>query len=130
MEQQETTAAHIIALECAALEGWNRGNPSAYLDLYAPEITYFDPFQEKRFDGIETMQVFYESLRGQISVEKYEMIDPTVQLHDMTAVLTYNLNSWAGGDLFRWNCTEVFRQQPDGSWKIIHNHWSFIKPLG
>ncbi len=130
MEQHKNIAAHIIALERAALEEWNRGNPSAYLDLYAQEITYFDPFQEKRFDGFETMQAFYEGLRGQISVEKYDMIDPLVQLYDTTAVLTYNLHSWVGDACYRWNCTEVFQRQADGAWKIIHNHWSFIKPLG
>jgi len=126
---QENLAANIIAMERAALEEWNRGNPSGYLDIYADDITYFDPFQEKRFDGFEKMQAFYESLRGQGSVEKYEMIDPVVQIASEMAVLSYNLVSCSGSDIYRWNCTEVYRQQPDSQWKIIHNHWSFVRPM-
>jgi ketosteroid isomerase-like protein len=125
---QENLAATIIGMETAALEKWNRGNPTGYLDIYAGDITYFDPFQEKRFDGLEKMTEFYESLRGQGHVERYEMIDPVVQIAGEAAVLTYNLVSYSGDAVYRWNCTEVYRQQ-GGQWKIIHNHWSFIRPM-
>jgi ketosteroid isomerase-like protein len=126
---QENLATTLIAIEKAALEEWNRGNPSGYLDILADDITYFDPFQEKRIDGFAAMQVFYESLRGSVQVDKYEMIDPVVQQTNEMAVLSYNLLSYAGGAVYRWNCTEVYQQQPDKQWKIIHNHWSFIKPM-
>ncbi len=126
---KENIAAAIIAAEKSALEEWNKGNPSGYLDIYAPSITYFDPFQEKRIDGIEKMRELYESLRGQIRVDSYEMIDPHVEVSPGMAVLTYNLNSHSGGVLYQWNCTEVFQQMEDGQWKIVHNHWSLVKPL-
>ncbi len=126
---QENLGAIIIAMEKAALEKWNQGNPSGYLDIYAEDITYFDPFQEKRFDGFEKMKVFYESLQGMSQVENYEMIDPVVQIAGEAAVLSYNLLSYSGSETFHWNCTEVYRQQPDKQWKIIHNHWSLVKPL-
>jgi len=126
---QNTTEQTIIALEKAALEEWNKGNPSEYLAIYAEDITYFDPFQEKRIDGLDKMTAFYESLRGKGSVERYEMIDPKVQATTDMAVLSYNLNSYAGDTVYKWNCTEVYRLQEDGKWKIVHNHWSFIKPL-
>jgi len=124
----ENLANTIIAMEKAALEEWNRGNPSAYLALYAEDITYFDPFQEKRIDGLENMTVFYENLRGKISVDRYEMTDPQVQASADTAVLSYNLVSYSGNDIYRWNCTEVYKQTDNG-WKIVHNHWSLVKPL-
>ncbi|MDR2205122.1 MAG: nuclear transport factor 2 family protein [Flavobacteriaceae bacterium] len=120
----------IIALEKAALEKWNQGNPSGYLDIYAKDITYFDPFHEKRIDGFEKMQAYYETLRGTIHVDKYEMIAPVVQITGKIAVLTYNLKSYSGTVIYHWNCTEVYRQQSDKQWKIIHNHWSLVKPLG
>lgn len=119
----------IIALEVAALEEWNKGNPSGYLAIYAEDITYFDPFAEKRFDGLEKMTDFYEGLRGKGKVDRYEMIDPVVQHTDDMAVLTYNLESSAGSQVYKWNCTEVYRLK-DNQWKIIHNHWSLVKPLG
>jgi len=122
-------ATEVIALERAALEEWNKGNPTPFLELLSPDITYFDPFQEKRKDGFESMRVFYESLRGKGNVERYEMIDPVVQVYDSLAVLTYNLHSYAGGVNYPWNCTEVYRRTQEGKWQIIHNHWSFIRPM-
>lgn len=122
-------AQMIIALETAALEQWNQGNPSGYLDLYAADITYFDPFFEKRLDGIEALRTYYEGARGQVQVDKYEMIDPVVAVTETMAVLSYNLVSEAGGKIWRWNCTEVYRLEAPGVWKIVHNHWSPVKPL-
>lgn len=33
----------IIALEKAALEMWNSGDPSGYINLSAEDVSYFDP---------------------------------------------------------------------------------------
>jgi hypothetical protein len=43
----------IVALERGALDRWGRGDPQGYLDLYAREVTYFDPMREKRIDGVD-----------------------------------------------------------------------------
>jgi hypothetical protein len=32
-------------------------DPEGYLDIQAPEVTYFDPFTERRVDGLDAMQV-------------------------------------------------------------------------
>ena len=119
----------IIAIEIAAMEEWNRGNPSGFLDILADDITYFDPLTEKRFDGFDKMKDFYEGVRGKVSVDKYEIIDPVVQSTSDMAVLTYNMNSFAGGISYKWNCTEVYKLAPGNKWKIIHNHWSLVRPL-
>lgn len=126
---QESITTTIIELEKAALEKLNKGNPSGYLDLYTDDITYFDPFQEKRFDGFKSIQTFYKSMEGTIFVEHYEMIDPIVQIAGESAVLSYNLVSHIGDHIFREKCTEVYRQQSDKQWKIIHSHWSIVTPM-
>lgn len=120
----------ILAMEIAALELWNTGNPDGYLAIYSPDFTYFDPYQEKRLDGFERIKELYESMRNNFQVERYEMIDPVVQVSPQTAVLTYNLISYSGEEVYRWNCTEVYQLNDKAEWKIIHNHWSLIKPLG
>lgn len=119
----------ILKMEIAALEEWNKGNPSAYLEIYADDITYFDPFQEKRIDGLDKMKAFYESLRGASRIIKYEIIDPVVNGSQKMAVLSYNLISHTDENVYKWNCTEVYRLQEDNKWKIVHNHWSLIKPF-
>ena len=47
----------LVALERSALDRWIRLDPQGYLDLQAPEVTYFDPFTERRVDGLDAMQV-------------------------------------------------------------------------
>ncbi|MDU1889355.1 MAG: nuclear transport factor 2 family protein [Dysgonomonas sp.] len=119
----------IIKMEVAALEEWNKGNPSEYLKIYSPDITYFDPFQEARIDGLDKMTTFYESLRGASCVNRYEIINPIVEVTERMAVLSYNLYSYSGENVYKWNCTEVYILNESNEWKVIHNHWSFIKPL-
>jgi hypothetical protein len=120
------TAQHpVIALEQAALARWCRGDPSGFLELSAADVSYFDPFQPRRLDGIAELAALYATLRGQISAPHYEMIDPRVTLCGNAAVLSFRFNSW-GDDpaaAMRWNCTEVYRYDDDG-WRIVQTHWS------
>jgi ketosteroid isomerase-like protein len=124
----------IIALERGALDRWGKGDPQGYLELYAPDITYFDPMQERRVDGAATMQKLYGPIKGMVRVDSYEMVEPKVQQRGDLAVLTFNLVSHARrptGDTItvRWNSTEVYARTR-GKWSIIHSHWSFTKPGG
>lgn len=122
-------SATIIALEKSALDKWNQGDPSGYLDLSADDVTYFDPFTEHRLDGLEALKKYYEPIKGKLVDSKYEMFHPKVIATTNMAVLTFNLNSYEGVKVYKWNCTEVYRLEPNGQWKIVQTHWSFIKPL-
>lgn len=124
---QDPTAASIIAMERAALDRWGKGDPSGFLEITAPDVVYFDPFREKRLDGLEALTSLYEGMRGKVSVDRFEMIDPKVQVVGDAAVLTFNLASYAGDVVLKWNCTEVYRKSGD-SWRIIQTHWSFTLP--
>lgn len=123
-----TITEKIIAFETAALEAWHKGNPSPYLELYSKDFSYFDPAHEKRLDGWDKIKELYESMRGKVKMDKFEIINPIVQLTDKMAVLTYNLHSYSGEILWKENCTEVYRLEEDNDWKIIHSHWSLTKP--
>ena len=39
-------AEAIVALERGAIERWNRGDVDGCLELYADDVTYFDPVTE------------------------------------------------------------------------------------
>lgn len=125
---KNTITETIIALETAALDAWHNGNPSPYLELYSRDFTYFDPAQERRLDGWDKIKALYESMRGKVKMDKFEMINPVVQQTDTMAVLTYNLYSYSGETLWKENCTEVYRLEENDRWKIIHSHWSLTKP--
>lgn len=120
-------ANHIIALERAALDRWGAGDPSSLLELASSDISYFDPFQEKRLDGLERLTALYESIRGQIHITRSEMVDARVQVVGDAAVLTFQFVSQGSEGEMRWNSTEVYRRM-GREWRIIHSHWSFVQP--
>lgn len=127
-----TPSDTIITLERAALDRWGRGDPQGYLELYARDVTYFDPTQEMRVDGIDAMRRLLEPLKGIIKIDRYEMIAPHVYRAGDAAILTYKLVSHGrrpdgGAYVARWNSTAVYAQI-DGQWKIVHSHWSYTKP--
>lgn len=131
MSEEQTSAATIVAMERGALDRWGAGDPSGFLEISAPEVTYFDPFLDRRIDGLEALTALYEGIRGKVNLKRYQLINPTVQVHGQTAVLTFNYVSSGGNDTatgeHRWNCTEVYTHI-DGQWRIIHTHWSFTNP--
>jgi ketosteroid isomerase-like protein len=123
----------IIAMERAALDRWGAGDPRGYLEIMAPDVTYFDPVQERRVDGLRAITALLESWTGKIKVDRYDMVSPMVQQHTDAALLTFNLVSYrraADGTertIARWNATEVYARGAAG-WRIVHSHWSFVKP--
>lgn len=46
----------IMMLERAALDRWGKGDPSGLPELYADDISYFDPTVAARIDGHQAMK--------------------------------------------------------------------------
>jgi len=121
---QQNVASAVIALERGALERWGKGDPQGYIEIYAPELTYFDPVQEKRIDGLDAMRKMLAPYTSKIRVDRFDMIDPKVQHHGDIAVLTFNLLSYRrqpdGRETIvaRWNATAVYRAM-EGTWKSV-----------
>src|SRR6266536_4718119 len=76
MEVRETDIDEIIHLEKRALERWCRGDPSGFLEISASDVVYFDPFLDRRLDGLSALTAYYESLRGKISASRFEVLRP------------------------------------------------------
>ena len=123
----------IVAMERAALDRWGAGDPHGYLEIMAPGVTYFDPVQARRVDGLRAMTDVLVPFTGRIKVDRYEMVDPVVQQHGDAAILTFNLLSYRrtpdGTDdvIAHWNSTEAYARV-DGRWRIVHSHWSYVQP--
>lgn len=129
MDESGTPLAQsILALERGALDRWGKGDPGGCLALCAPEVTYFDPLQARRIDGLEQLTALYNLFRGKIHIERDEIIEPKVQpIGDSGAVLTYRFVSEGSEGAMRWNCTEVYQRFGE-DWKIVHTHWSYTGP--
>jgi len=125
---QEITA-ELIALESAALERWGNGDPAGFLEICASDVVYFDPYQEKRIDGLDALTQFYKTIWGMVDFDRFELLNPLVQVGGDLAVLTFNFVSFAGDNESRWNCTEVYRFD-DSRWQIIQTHWSYTRHPG
>ncbi|MCI0329396.1 MAG: nuclear transport factor 2 family protein [candidate division Zixibacteria bacterium] len=128
MKKENNLDEVIFAMELAALERWGKGDPSGFLEISAPDVVYFDPFQKRRLDGLEALTRYYEAIRGKVRVDRYEIITPKVQVCGEAAVLTFNYISYSKEVRQPWNCTEVYRRQ-EGQWRIIQTHWSITEHL-
>ena len=125
------TAVEIMRLETAAMERWRKGDPGGFLELSAPEVTYFDTGTPGRITGYEALNNEYSRRAGKIHYDVMEFISPKVLVFDDSVLLFYQFFSISlnpdGTIRSRtpWNCTEVFAKKA-GQWKIVHTHWSFI----
>src|SRR5512132_3226601 len=108
----------ILELERTAMERWGRGDPDGFIDISAVDVSYFDPFTDRRLDGLEALRRLYGQFRGKIRIDRFEIIDPRVQAAGDIAVLTYRFNSHGSEGSMQWNTTEVYQRSLVG-WKII-----------
>ena len=122
----------VMALESAAMERWRKGDPWGFIEISAPEVTYFDTGTLQRLNGREALRAEYARREGKIFYDVMDFIAPKVQFCGELAALSYRfLSTWLNADgsvshRTPWNCTEIF-MRIDGQWRIIHTHWSYIK---
>lgn len=124
----EDVKSTIITLEEQALKLWNNGNPDGFIELSSDDVVYIDPAFENKLEGKKALEDYYNTVRGKIKIDSYKMINPTVQVSTDVAVLIYSYEAHRDGQVFRMNCTEVYKLTPSDQWKIIHTHWSFARP--
>lgn len=125
----------IVAMERAALDRSDKGDADGFLEISDPDVVYMDPSLDKPIHGLEALRTYYHrnaalylknaALAGQA---QGEMANSKVQVAGDVAVLTFNYATAAErGRGHGWNATEVYHRTKDG-WRIIHTHWSYIKP--
>jgi ketosteroid isomerase-like protein len=127
-----TSSDQILMLERGALDRWGKGDPGGFLEVYAPDITYFDPVTATRIDGHEAMVNYYRPWFGKIQISRYEILNPQVVVDGTMALLTYNLVNYIRDAQgiesvgSRCNSTTVYQHRGD-RWKVLHSHWSFTR---
>ncbi len=127
--KNDDVAQTIISMEREALE---RGvkDVDAFVNISDPDVVYFDPFIERRIDGVAALKEYYHRVFKAPTEEfDIELLNPKVQATGDIAVLTFNYRSKgrSTGKIQLWNCTEVYRKTAQG-WRIIQTHWSLTKP--
>lgn len=129
----DTIAATILSLERGALDRWNKGDVEGCLEIYADDVTYFDPITAKRIDGLPAVSEYFRTLwAGELNIPRYEILSAQVVTDGNLAVLSYNLVNYVraadGSETVgtSWNSTQVYRRAGD-QWRVVHVHWSFTK---
>jgi hypothetical protein len=59
-----------------------------------------------------------------VRTDSHELLNPLVMEAGNMACLSFNFVSFTGGKASRWNCSEVYRNGPQG-WRIVQTHWSY-----
>jgi hypothetical protein len=119
----------IVAIERAALDRSDRGDPEGFLEISDPEVSYFDPTLERPIHGLGALRAYYRSWPASEPASGV-MSNVKVQGSADVAVLTFNYASKTlepPQRVTRWNATEAYRRTSNG-WRIIHTHWSYLKP--
>ena len=98
------------------------------IHLIDTDVIYFDPSLETKIEGLEQLRTYYKGMQLP-PADHFDMIRPIVQVTQNIAVLTFNLDCYLSDKVIKWNCTEVYRRNPDNQWKIIQTHWSYVKPI-
>lgn len=130
--EYEGLLAELMRLESAAMERWRKGDPWGFVELYTSDMTYFDTGTPQRINGKAAMIDRFKAIQGTIFYDVMDFIQPVLRVCGNMAVLFYRFfSTWLNpdGSVSRrtpWNSTEIY-QRLDGSWKIIHNHWSHIR---
>lgn len=126
VEPPSDVAGAIIALERAALDRSDRLDADGFLELSEPGVVYIDPSLEEPIVGLENLRKYYQSFGDGGTPAPGEMLNAKVQVMGDSAVLTFNYRRKDGKGP-RWNATEVYHKTK-GGWRIVHTHWSYIKP--
>jgi len=119
-------SASILAMERAALDRSDKGDTEGFLEISAPDVTYFDPFLDAPIRGLENLRAYYRGFPAQQNPPG-EMTNAHVQVLGTVAVLTFNYTSHSKMGTLRWNTTEVYQQGAEG-WRIVHTNWALMKP--
>jgi hypothetical protein len=127
---QGTAGLEVLEHERGALDRWGKGDPGGFLDIVSDDVTFFDPSLERRIDGRERLREYLEPIRGKISVDRDQIIEPRTQVVGEAAVLTFNYKSYDtepdGSESLgaHWHATEVYARE-GGTWRLVSTHWSY-----
>ena len=124
---------HILEELMASVRGvlnpyFAESDPSAYVDTYTDEITYFDPWSGGKLAG-RAARDHLMSFAGAIPPVGYEIVDPAVQVHGDVAVLTLNvalLDPETGDRVAVWNTTQIHDRSVAPA-NLVHAHWSYAE---
>ncbi len=121
---------NILKVERQSLDRWKNGDVYGFIENAADGISYFDPTMVRRLDGKEAFIAYLQPTHKKFTIPRYEIINPQILCFGNVGVLSFNLANYdnEGKITSRWNSSETY-QKKNGSWKMVHSHWSVTEAL-
>lgn len=129
MDEHAILDALLDKLRTALVPYFGESDPSGYVEMYANNITYFDPWCDGKLAG-DAAREHLMGMAGSIPLLGYEIMNPSVDVAGNAAVLTLNmqlLDPESGTQVAVWNTTQVHDLAASG-WPLVHAHWSYAVP--
>jgi len=79
-QRYEGVLGEAMALESAAMERWRKGDPGGFIEIYTPDVTYFDTGIPQRLNGLDAMRAELAQRQGKIHYDVMEFIAPRIQV--------------------------------------------------
>lgn len=111
---------------------WSNGDPTAYIDALAEDVTYVDPLAKQFLVGREAVREHFTRIlngepTGIIRQEYHNEIARALSENEVLLVFgftTYKQDENNKDDLFlSWNMSLIFRKT-DNKWLMTHGHLS------
>ena len=111
---------------------WSSGDPTAYMDALAEDVTYVDPLAKNFLIGREAVKEHFKHIHpgkpvGIIRQEYHKEIARAISEDEVLLVFgftTYKQDENGKEDLFlSWNMSLIFRKT-DNKWLMTHGHLS------
>jgi ketosteroid isomerase-like protein len=129
-EPEKAEASEIVGILTRAMDAYYEGDPFGFAQIYCGNsFTYMDSGTVKKMNSVDEILDLFKKIKGIIISDKYRLEDLSVQFTQDVAVVSFQMFVTAINIDFKWNVTEVFNRNQDGEWRIIHSHYSFIRPM-
>lgn len=111
---------------------WSCGDPTAYMDALAEDVTYVDPLAKEFLHGREAVQEHFKRINsgGPTGIVRQAYHKETARaLSENEVLLVFDFTTYKKDDkgeeqiFLSWNMSLIFRKT-DGKWLMTHGHLS------
>ena len=106
---------------------WTTGSPERLRDYFHDEMVAITATDRERLDGKHACLESWARFANATRIHSFEVIDPRVQVHGDTAIVTYyyDMTFEMGGQTDRASGRDMFVMiRRDGKWLAVADHFS------
>jgi len=130
---READADGILDIERSIWEAFRKGDLTPIEQYFSEDVSVLEGASAYRMSGKVDVLRAYRALLKNVKIENYQILDPKVNVHGGTAVLSYyyteSLRTQGMPVTESGKITTVYARE-DGEWRVVHHHSSVNVPEG